>query len=104
MGYQEGRGAAILTDKSLRDLLAAPLIRALAGPFTVHHMGLHGLAACRQLPQRGGVEVAIDRERKRARDRRGGEVQRVHGHPPRCLGIERCALADPEAVLLVDHA
>ena len=44
-------------------------------------------------------EVAVDRERERARDRRGGHMERVR-HPPL---RERLALLDAEAVLLVDH-
>ena len=42
-------------------------------------------------------------ERERARDRRGGHVQDVRGRgPSRRLRVERGALADAEAVLLVD--
>ena len=46
----------------------------------------------------GDREVAVDRERERARDRRRGHVEDVRAAP---LG-ERRALLDAEAVLLVD--
>ena len=54
--------------------------------------------------QGGGVEVAVGGERERARDRRRGHVQDVRRHTFDALGVERLALLDPEAVLLVDHA
>ena len=56
-------------------------------------------AARRQLAQLGQVEVAVERERERARDRRGRHVQRVRAVALR----ERRPLLDAEAVLLVDH-
>ena len=63
----------------------------------------HRPAPRRQLPQDGDVEVAVGRERQRARDRRGGHVQHVRGEAGRGLAVERAALVDAEAVLLVDH-
>ena len=54
--------------------------------------------------QRGRVEVAVGGQRERARDRRRGHVQDVRRHPLHPLRVERLALLDPEAVLLVDDA
>ena len=65
---------------------------------------LHRLAPGRQLVQGGGVEVAVGGQRERARDRRRGHVQDVRRQAFDALGVERLALLDPEAVLLVDHA
>ena len=56
-------------------------------------------AARRPLPQGRHVEVAIERERQRARNRRGGEQQHVGR---RALADQRRPLLDAEAVLLVD--
>ena len=54
----------------------------------------------RPLPEGGDVEVAVERERERARDRRGGEQQDIGC---RALADQRRPLLDAEAVLLVDH-
>ncbi len=74
-------------------------------PFVlVHDAGLDRTATGRQLVQGGRVEVAVCRQRERARDRRRGHVQDVRRHPLHPLRVERPPLRDPEAVLLVDHA
>ncbi len=54
--------------------------------------------------QGSGVEVAVGGQRERARDRRRGHVQDVRRQTFDALGVERLALLDPEAMLLVDHA
>ena len=89
--------------------LAQPLADELVGarPLLLpHRPGLHGLPAGRQLAKRGRVEVAVGGERERPRDRRGRHVQHVRGARRAAelgpLRRERRALADPEAVLLVD--
>ena len=56
-----------------------------------------------QLAQDGDVEVAVGGQRERARDRRRGHVQHVRREPGRRLAVQRAALVDAEAVLLVDH-
>src|SRR5207244_1002430 len=62
-----------------------------------------GRAAGRKLIENGNVQVAIESERKRARDRRGGEDQDVRraavggGFVHQALALE-----DAEAVLLVN--
>ena len=86
------------------DLLADPLVRARTRAGAVHHVRLDRPAPARQLAQHGGVEVAVGGERQRARDRRGGHVERVRGEPVGRLRVERGALAHAEAVLLVHHA
>ena len=86
------------------DLLADPLVGALARPGAVHHEGLHRPAPGGQLAQHGRVEVAVGGQREGARDRRGGHVQRVRREPVRGLGVQRGALAHAEAVLLVHDA
>ncbi len=57
-------------------------------------------AAGRQLVEHRDVEVAVDRHRRRARDRRRGHHQHVGVV---ALAPQRGALLDAEAVLLVDH-
>jgi len=66
-------------------------------------MGLDRPAPRGQLAQDGGVEVAVGRQRERARDRRGRHVQGVRREALGRLGVKRRALAHAEAVLLVDH-
>jgi hypothetical protein len=99
------------------DLLADALVGARPRPGPVDDMGLDRQPALRQVAQDGGVEVAVGGERKGARDRRGGHVERVRAEPQggstrlgpvrtgdsRGLGVERRALAHAEAVLLVHH-
>ena len=58
--------------------------------------------ARRQLAQDGDVEIAVGGQRERPRDRRGRHVQHVRGEPVRRLAVQRAALVDAEAVLLVD--
>ena len=53
----------------------------------------------RTVPERGDVEVAVERERQRARNRRGGEQQDVGCG---ALADQGRPLLDAEAVLLVD--
>ena len=64
---------------------------------------LDGRAAGRKLVEDGDVEVAVERERERARDGRGGEDQNVRSVAV-CGGFvhEALALKDAEAVLLVN--
>ena len=57
------------------------------------------LAARRHLAHHRDVEIAVGRQRQRARDRRGGHHEDVGVQP---LGAQRRALQDAEAVLLVD--
>ena len=54
------------------------------------------------MAQHGHVEVAVGGERERARDRRRRHVQHVRREPCRRLAVQRAALVDAEAVLLVD--
>ena len=65
-------------------------------------MGLDRPPAGGEVAQHGDVEVAVGRQRERARDRRRGHVQHVRGEAVRRLAVERAALVDAEAVLLVD--
>ena len=67
-----------------------------------HHPRLDRPPAARQLAQGGRVEIAVERQRQRARDRRRGHVQDVGCEARACLAVERRALAHAEAVLLVD--
>ena len=53
----------------------------------------------RPLVEQAEIEVAVQRERERARNRRGGHEQHVGRL---ALGAERLALLHAEAVLLVD--
>ena len=64
-----------------------------------HAVGRDRTPAGRHVAQLGDVEIAVQPERERARDRRRRHVQRVR---PVRLG-EAGALLDAEAVLLVDH-
>ena len=76
---------------------AQPRVR-LGAPLVGHpgrHDRLPGRGRLRDLAHR---QIAVDGERERARDRRGGHVEDVRRAP---LG-ERRALLDAEAVLLVD--
>ena len=91
---------------ALADLLAHPLPgpvqpgRLLGGR---HHGGGDRRPAGRQFGQRRGVQVAEDRHRDRARDRRRGHHQHMRRVALGMLGAQRIALLDPEPVLLVDH-
>ena len=93
------------------DLVALPDLLTHPGPDPVHparvveqvdHGGLDRGAARRQLGERRDLEVAEDRHRDGARDRRRGHHQHVRRRPERLVG-ERGALLDAEPVLLVDH-
>jgi hypothetical protein len=64
---------------------------------------LDRLASLGQLAQRGRVEVAVRGQRQRPRDRGRGHVQDMRQAPPGSLGVEGRALANSEAMLLVDH-
>ena len=59
--------------------------------------------ALRRRPQVGDVEVGIDDLAERPWDRRRGHEQDVRRQPSAGLGLEKSALLDPEAMLLVDH-
>ncbi len=89
---------------ALADLLADALIGTLEPGRLLGErddVGLHPRAAGRQLRERGGLQVAEDRHRDGARDRR----RRHHQHVRRCgvaLGGQRRSLLHAEAVLLVD--
>ena len=64
---------------------------------------LDGRAAGREFVEDGHVEIAIERERERARNGRGGEDEDVRGVAVRGGFVhEAFALEDAEAVLLVD--
>ena len=86
----------------LPDALPRPLQpdRLLGGE---HHTGGDGLTAPRQLPQRRRLQVAVDGERNRARDRRRGHHQQMRRDAAFCLGAQLIPLLDAEPVLLVDH-
>src|SRR6266478_197966 len=62
--------------------------------------GLHRPPPRRALAQLGHVEVAVQRERERAGDRRRRQQQHVGGVP---LLDQSGALLHPEPMLLVDH-
>ena len=64
----------------------------------VHGEGVHLLPARRQLVDDGHVQIAVEDQRERARDGRGGHDQHVGPLP---LADQRRALPDAEAVLLV---
>ena len=83
-------------------LLADPLVGARALALGRAHVRRDRPAAGRELAQDGHVEVAVGGERERARDRRRGHVQHVRREALRRLAVERAALVDAEAVLLVD--
>src|SRR5207249_9345653 len=62
-----------------------------------------GGAAGGQLVENGNVEIAVESERKRARDGRGGEHEDVRGVAMRGGFIHQAlALQDAEAMLLVN--
>ena len=58
--------------------------------------------ARRQLVERRDGEVAVERQRERARDRASRSSRGRRAAPPVALALERRALQDAEAVLLVD--
>ena len=100
-----GRGRRRLLDQRADDVRLPALrevrsqARVRLGAALVGHPGRHDrLAARRRLRDLAHGEVAVDRERERARDRRRGHVEHVRGAPLR----QRRALLDAEAVLLVD--
>ena len=62
------------------------------------HARDHGLAPRRESRELADVQVAVDGEGERARDRRGGHVEDVRASALR----ERAPLSDAEPVLLVD--
>ena len=76
---------------------AQALVR-LARPLGADTRGDDRLAVRRRLRDLAHREVAVDRQRERARDRRRGHVQHVR----RAILGERGSLLDAEAVLLVD--
>ena len=76
---------------------AQPRVR-LAGALGADARGDDRLAVRRRLGDLAHREVAVDRQRERARDRRRGHVQHVR----RAILGERRALLDAEPVLLVD--
>ena len=82
----------------LADALVGPRALALGGA----DVGVDRPPAGGQLAQHGHVEVAVGGQRERARDRRRGHVQHVRREPGRRLAVQRAALVDAEAVLLVD--
>ena len=92
--HDEGLAAG---PKLLADALVGPRPLALAA----RHVGLHRLAAGRQLAQDSRVEIGVDGEREGARDRRGRQVQHVRLQAFRGLAVECRALTNAEAVLLV---
>ena len=95
------------TDDVRLAALAQPLADELvgAGPLLLpHHPGLDRPAPRRQLAKDGGVEIAVGGQRQGPRDRRRGHVEDVRRRPSGPLGVERGALADAEAMLLVDDA
>ena len=65
-------------------------------------MGLDRLAAGGQLAQGRRIEIAVRGQRECARDRRRGHVQCVRDEAVGRLAVQHRALADAEAVLLVD--
>ena len=86
-------------------LLAAPDLGAdeLEGARAVllaQEPRLDGRAVRRKLVDHGIVKVAVERERERARNRRGGHHQDVRSRP---LANQLVALQHAEAVLLVHH-
>ena len=85
-------------------LLADPVVGPRALALGGADVGLDRLAALGQLAQHGEVEVAVAAT---ARACAGSAwrscAARAGASPVRRLGVQRGALADPEAVLLVDH-
>src|SRR4029077_9870784 len=66
-------------------------------------MRFDGRAAGRELVEDGNVEIAIESERERARDGRGGEDENVGRVAVRCGFVHQAlALEDAEAVLFID--
>ena len=96
-----------LVDHGIDDVRLTPrgalgtdeLVDLLAGGVGAQR-GFHGAPPGRPLPQLRHVEVAVQRQRERARDRGCREEQDVGGVP---LLHEGGALLHPEAVLLVHH-
>ena len=106
------RAALVRVDPRAHDIRLATLGNLLPHPLpgTVqpprlgqrrHHGRLHLAPSCRQLDERGGVEVTEDGHRDRSRDR--GRCHHEDVRRRACLGVQRRPLLDPEAVLLVDH-
>ena len=86
----------------LLDLAAQETLR-VAAFVRAHPRRPDRLASRRQLVHHRDVEVAVERQRQRARDRRRGHHQHVRRvRRLRALLAERRALHDAEAVLLVD--
>ena len=79
-----------LTNALIDDLLAL-------GRF--NDLGPHSFSVRRQFVDHGVVQLAVDRQRQRARDRRGGHDEQVRAASLAAQGV---ALENPEAVLLVD--
>ena len=82
---------------SLPRQLADEAVQACAVAL-VHGEGVHLLPSGRQLVDDRYVEIAVDHQRERARDGRGGHDEHVR---PLGFADERRALAHAEAVLLV---
>ncbi len=61
------------------------------------------LASARKFAQRQGFQVAVDRERHRARYRCGRHHQQMRGDARRSLGAQSVSLLHTEPMLLVDH-
>jgi hypothetical protein len=78
------------------EMLAQPLVGG-ARALLSHPGGLDRLPVRRRLRDLGHGEVAVDGQRKRSGDRRGGHVQDVRAP----AGGEGRTLLDPETVLLV---
>ena len=64
----------------------------------VHGEGIHLLPSGGQLVDDRNIQIAVDHQRQRARDRRGGHDEHMGLFP---LADQRRALSDTEAVLLV---
>ena len=79
-----------------------PGLRLAAGRVAGQPLGRDGLAARRELVERGEIEVAEDHHGRRARDGRRRHDQEVRVAVA-ALGPQRGPLLDAEAVLLVDH-
>jgi hypothetical protein len=81
---------------------ADELVSRRAG-LLVHDSCRDRLAAGWKLAKRGGVEIAVGRQRERSRDRRGRHVENVRKAAAGALRIQGGALADTETMLLVNH-